>query len=477
LDMSMPGSVIPGLPIFDFFGDALLLAIELGDVPQSRIDDMATRVLAGWYLLGQDSGYPPVNFDSRDLKNPINKHVDVQGGHGILIRTIGAASTVLLKNVGHTLPLKAPRSIAIIGNGAGANPKGPNGCGDRACDSGVLAMGWGSGTVDFPYLITPLDAITKRSKSDGTSISSSLSDSDLNAAAKTAQGRDVAIVFITADSGEDGYLVEGHWGDRNDLQAWHGGDALVKKVASVNSNTVVVVNTVGPIVVEAWIDHPNITALVWSGLPGQEAGNALTDVLYGAYNPSGRLPYTIGKNIKDYPAQIDKVLTINTLQVPYTEGLNIDYRHFDAVNIVPRFEFGFGLSYTTFQYSGLSISGSLPTSKPLSGRESSLDPSLHSTAYKVTASIKNTGTVGGHECPQLYLSPPPAAKSPPYLLKGFDSVFLLPGQFKTVTFNISRYHLSVWDVVTQRWKVPSGTTSVIVGASSRDHRLKGVIVL
>jgi beta-glucosidase len=114
--------------------------------------------------------------------------------------------------------------------------------------------------------------------------------------------------------------------------------------------------------------------------------------------------------------------------------------------------------------------------------------------YKVTATIKNNGTVAGHEvtpvtrihfkrltafpkCPQLYISPPASAKSPPYLLKGFDSIFLLPGQSKTVTFNLSRYDLSVWDVIAQRWKVPSGITSVSVGASSRDLRLKGTIVL
>jgi beta-glucosidase len=477
LDMTMPGNILPGIPILNYFGEALVLAVTAGNVPQSRIDDMATRILAGWYLLGQDSGYPPVNFDSNDLSNPINQHVNVQGDHAIIIRTIGAASTVLLKNDGQTLPLKSPKSIAIIGSGAGPNPNGPNSCTDRTCDSGVLAMGWGSGTANFPYLVTPLDAITNRSKSDNTSTISSLSDSDLDTAAKTAEGQDVAFVFITADSGEDGYIVEGNAGDRNDLQAWHGGDALVERVASVNNNTIVVVNTVGPIVVEAWIDHPNVTALVWSGLPGQEAGNSLTDILYGAYNPSGRLPYTIGKSINDYAAQVNAEFSLSTIQIPYTEGLNIDYRHFDAANIIPRYEFGFGLSYTTFDYSGLSISGSVPSSDPPSGPGSSLDPSLHSTAYTVTATIKNNGTVAGHECPQLYLSPPASAQSPPYLLKGFDSIFLRPGQSETVTFNLSRYDLSIWDVVTQRWQLPSGTTGVTVGASSRDRRLTGAIDL
>jgi len=171
--------------------------------------------------------------------------------------------------------------------------------------------------------------------------------------------------------------------------------------------------------------------------------NSLTDILYGAYNPNGRLPYTIGKIINDYAAQINTEFALSTIQIPYTEELNIDYRHFDAANITPRYEFGFGLSYTTFDYSGLSISGSVPSSDPPSGPGSSLDPLLHSTEYTVTATIKNNGTVAGHECPQLYLSPPASAQSPPYLLKGFDSVFMTPGQSETVTFNLSRYDLSI----------------------------------
>lgn len=158
-----------------------------------------------------------------------------------LIRTIGAASTVLLKNERNALPLKGPKSIAVIGSGAGANSDGPNACSDRSCNKGVLAMGWGSGTANFPYLITvsllkrnssddaktsllqPLDALTNRSALDGTNITLSLSDDDTKAAANAAVGKDVAFVFITADSGEDGYIVEWNAGDRNDLNAWHNG--------------------------------------------------------------------------------------------------------------------------------------------------------------------------------------------------------------------------------------------------------------
>ncbi|OBZ78665.1 putative beta-glucosidase L [Grifola frondosa] len=338
--MTMPGDEFFG-SFSSYFGQNLVDAVNSGNVSQARIDDLATRILAGWFLLGQDSGYPAVNFNS--WLGFLGEHVNVQGDHANIIRTIGAASTILLKNKGSVLPLNAPRSIAVIGSGAGSAFFGPNECLDRSCDDGVLAMGWGSGYNNYPYLIAPVDALTARAELDGTTVTSSLSDSDLNGAATAALKKDVAFVFLTADSGEASYTVEGNAGDRNDLNAWHGGDALVQEVAGVNNNTVVVVNSVGPIIVDSWIEHPNVTALVWSGIPGQEAGNALVDVLYGAYNPSGRLPFTIAKNETDYSARVIYDGS-GTVQIPYSEGLLIDYRHFDAANITPRFEFGFGLS-------------------------------------------------------------------------------------------------------------------------------------
>ncbi|KAI0348700.1 beta-glucosidase [Trametopsis cervina] len=472
LDMTMPGDETYESGT-TYFGQNLVNAVNSGQVSQARLTDLATRILAAWYLLGQDSGFPAVNYNSWNPSQ--GKHIDVSADHATLIRTIGAASTVLLKNTNGTLPLAKPKSIGIIGNGAGSNPQGPNGFTDRAGDSGVLALGWGSGTADFPYLTAPVDAITARAKQDGTTITSSLSDTDLNGAANAAAGKDVAFVFITADSGEGYLTVENNAGDRNDLSAWHGGDALIAQVAKTNKNTVVVVNSVGPINTEAWVNHPNVTAIVWSGLPGQEAGNSLVDVLYGAYNPSGKLPFTIGKSINDYAAQI---ITSGSgiVPIPYNEGLFIDYRHFDQANIAPRFEFGFGLSYTTFSYSNLKISGSTSggTRQP-KGPGSSLDPWLHTPVVTVTFTLTNTGTVAGTEIPQLYISPPSTAKSAPNNLKGFDSVFLAAGASTTVSLSLTRYHFSIWDVVSQQWLIPSGVTGISVGASSRDLRLKGSI--
>ncbi|KAI0778053.1 beta-glucosidase [Trametes elegans] len=490
LDMTMPGDEFFA-SFSSYFGDNLVNAVKKDDVTQERLDDMATRILAAWFMLGQDSGYPEVNFNS--WLSFLGHNVNVQGDHAGLIRTMGAASAVLLKNKGGVLPLSAPQSIAVVGSGARSAILGPNECLDHSCNDGVLAVGWGSGSASFQYLVAPLDAITARAKADNTSITSWTFSDDVNISAGKAKGTQVALVFITADSGEASYTVEGNAGDRNDLQAWHNGvcgstsgcatclcndvlqDNLVEKVASVNNNTIVVVNSVGPIIMEPWIDNPNVTAVVWAGLPGQEAGNALVDILYGDVNPSGRLPFTIAKAEPDYSARVIYQGS-GTVQIPYSEGLLVDYRHFDANNIEPRFEFGFGLSYTTFSYSDLHISGSIAggTRQP-SGPGSALDPWLHEPVINVSFTLKNTGSRAGTEIPQLYTSPPASAGSAPFNLKGFDAVFLNPGESKSVTFQLSRYDLSVWDVVRQQWEVVQGDTGISVGASSRDLKLKGSI--
>ncbi|KAJ7066099.1 glycoside hydrolase family 3 C-terminal domain-containing protein, partial [Mycena amicta] len=135
--------------------------------------------------------------------------------------------------------------------------------------------------------------------------------------------------IIFADSGEGYITFEGNTGDWSSLAAWHSG----APVAAVNKNTIVVVNAVGPITMESWITNANGRSKVWSGLLGQEAGNGLVDVLFGAYNPSGRLPYTIGKAITDYSAQVTTAQSGTITPIAYSEGIFIDYRHFDQAGI------------------------------------------------------------------------------------------------------------------------------------------------
>lgn len=137
--------------------------------------------------------------------------------------------------------------------------------------------------------------------------------------------------------------VEGNAGDRNNLDPWHNGNQLVQAVAEVNKNVIVVCHSVGPVILETILAQPNVKAIVWPGIPGQESGNALVDVLYGSTSPNGKLPYSIAKQFSDYGTNWTTSLHDN-----FTEGLFIDYRHFDENHITPRYEFGYGLSKSFF---------------------------------------------------------------------------------------------------------------------------------
>ncbi|CAK5281386.1 unnamed protein product [Mycena citricolor] len=566
LDMNMPGFVKygndnqpnPVTATNSYWGAALIQSVNNGSVPEARVDDMVTRIIAAWYKLGQDQGYPDVSFSQLTEETYlngelVNEHINVQGNHYKLIRQIAAAGTILLKNNKGALPLNVHniKRLGIFGSDAGPNPDGPNGCSDRGCDQGTLAMGWGSGTANFPYLIDPLAAITTHIQSiDSTIVIEGVLD-DFNTAQQTlvASLADTCIVFANSDSGEGYITVDGNAGDRNNLTLWHGGDATITAVADNCANTIVVMHVVGPVLVEAWIDHPNVTAVLNAGLPGQESGNAIVDVLFGAVNPSGRLTYTVAKQRSDYPADVLYSSGDPVPQITYSEGLGIDYRWFDSKNIQPRWEFGYGLSYTTFQYSGLGIShhgnsrratfsssaavlssathssaapasthsasvsasktvaslssASLASAKPssasaistiasapssksasasgsksgsasasasASGSKSASPTStasgalsspvapiggpahLYDTFLTVSFSVKNAGSAAGTEVAQLYLTFPAGTS------------VQIPLRVKDV---------SVWDVPSQTWVVPSGTFGVSVGASSRNLKLTG----
>lgn len=375
---------------------------------------------------------------------------------------------------------------------------------------------------------------------------------DVKGAGNTAKGVEVAIVGVHSDSGEQYITVEGNVGDRNNLSSWHNGDEVVKAVAANNNNTIVVVHSVGPMTMD-WVDHPNITAIVWAGLPGQESGNALVDVLFGDYNPSGRLPYTIAAKDEDYPVTIEYVNTDMPPEtdVNYTEGLFIDYRHFLAKGIKPLFGFGFGLSYTTFDIKNLQVSeisgknkrenvasdgahngvdtaaadddaspvtesepdmadnnpeddveyagedGPEPDNgdtnnsahqsdkgqdkhgkgghdgksehggKPKIGRLMTRD--LHSKRWKVRVDVTNTGDVNGCEVPQLYLQFPEGAGEPPRVLRDFERINLNPGDTQGVEFELSKYDVSIWDVVSQNYVVPEGEYKLTVARNAFDE--------
>lgn len=233
-----------------------------GQVQQSRVDDMVKRILAAWYKVGQDKGYPTATFNSWNIGS-----YNVGGNHKENVRKMARDGIVLLKNTNNALPLKKPKSIAVIGSDSIVAPKGANACADRGCNDGTLAMGWGSGAMEFPYLIAPLDAIRTQAQKDGTTVTTSTTD-NTQQGASAAQNAEVAIVHINSDSGEGYITVEGNVGDRKNLDPWHNGNDLVKAVAAVNKKTIVVIHSVGPLILEPYIENPNVVAVVWAGLPG-----------------------------------------------------------------------------------------------------------------------------------------------------------------------------------------------------------------
>lgn len=450
LDMSMPGDGEHWANGQPFWGPHLTRAVLNGTVPIDRLNDMVTRIVAAWYQVGQDNAtyWPPAppngteggpNFsswtnDRTGLLYPgsdsldsgvVNQWVDAAAtgtySHAALARRIAAEGVVLLKNVDRMLPLARSgwsqeeetsskpyssgtrRHVAVFGEDSRLDSDGPNVCADRGCNRGTLASGWGSGAVDFPYLVAPLDALRDAFHEDIVNFTS-FPTNDPVSNLTSIEEQDLCIVFVNADSGEGFIASDGIEGDRNDLYLQKGGEELIAEVSAhcglrkklqssqsvINNrephqgygNTIVVVHAVGPVIMESFITNSSIGAVLLANLPGQESGNALVDVLFGLVNPSGHLPYTIARRPSDYgPA--GKIIYQQSPEedVPqsnFTEGILVDYRWFDSKRLVPRFEFGYGLSYTKFSLADLRIlATSPPNSGPLPRPDDECDPPIY----------------------------------------------------------------------------------------------------
>ncbi|KAK5191114.1 hypothetical protein LTR99_001499 [Exophiala xenobiotica] len=402
LDMSMPGDGLfwrNGKPLF---GDQLTLAALNGSVPMSRLNDMVARVVAAWYQLGQESWTSEgpnfsswtddesgVLHDGSSTKQPkvvVNQFIEAENDESRNIaRQVASEGTVLLKNEDSLLPLSpklselgnaGKKKVAIIGEDAGPG-KGPNYCDDRACNQGTLAVGWGSGATEFTYLVDPLSALSASFDESAVNLTVSTTNSISSRLQSTLEEQDLCIVFGNADAGEGHRIWASQRADRNDLEVQKEGSRLIRSVAEAcGGPVVVVIHSVGPVLIEEFADLPSVKAILFANLPGQESGNALTDVLFGRTDASGRLPYTLGKSLEDYGPGAPVLYYPNGIipQVDFKEGLIIDYRHFDKHNIEPRYPFGHGLSYTSFELSDLTIT-SLKAKSPLpSPRPESLSP-------------------------------------------------------------------------------------------------------
>lgn len=230
-----------------------------------------------------------------------------------------------------------------------------------------------------------------------------------------------------------------------------------------------VINVSGPRVLDAWIENENVTAVLYSGLLGQESGNAITDVLYGDVNPSGKLIHTIAKNASDYPAKV-----CTSSECPFDEGVYLDYRWFDANDIEPRYPFGHGLSYTSFSYGtpvlNITDADVLSSRYPTGIMTLGGQADLFSEVITVSTNLTNSGSLAGSEVAQLYLSFPEEASQPPRVLRGFEKVSIAAGQTTELVFSLRRRDISYWDVDSQNWAIADGQYSISLGSSSRDLR-------
>jgi beta-glucosidase len=318
-------------------------------------------------------------------------------------------------------------------------------------------------------LVDPISSIQQRAAEDLTLVDWATT-SNLTFIASIAKRGTVCIPVVSSFAGEGT--------DRN-LTLLHNGDELIKTVADNCDNTIVVVQSVGPVDMEAWIEHPNVTAIVWSNLGGQELGPALVDILYGKVNPSGRLVYTIAKKVSDY-AQGNIVKDPQPYpQINYTEGVSVDYRGFEKAKKTPRFWFGHGLSYSSFTYNNLKIQAQaslnymLTTSIQYVADSPGGDSALYDVAVVVSFDIRNEGPYDGVEIPQLYLRLPDEGGNPTKILRGFENVRIRDEETQTVYLYLTRKDISYWNTVKQNWETPKGDFGVFVGASSNDIRLNG----
>ena len=419
-----------------YFGDALKKAVQSGQVPEARLNDMVHRIVRSMFATGVvDHPVLP-----RRVVDPFKGLEDAQ--------QIAEQSIVLLKNSDKILPLSDKvRSIAIIGSHA---------------DVGVLSGG-GSAQVDAPggnaidpkpgtaewqkpmyFPSSPLKYIRQAAPKAKVEYNAG---TDPASAAALAKSSEVAIVFVNQFTAEDADFP---------LTLPDNQDALVKAVAAANPRTIVVIES-GTTILMPWLNDVKGVLAAW--YPGIGGGQAIANILFGTVNPSGKLPITFTKSEADLPhpqlpgmdlllkARADKVNPDTPLpffDAHYSEGARVGYKWFESENKEPLFPFGFGLSYTTFAYSGLKAA---PDS--------------------VTFTVRNTGRRAGAEIAQVYATLPAAAQEPPRRLVGWTKVQLNPGESKTVTIAFEPLFLSIFNVDRDHWEIFPGEYQFHVGGSSR----------
>lgn len=427
LDLEMPGPS-------EANDRKIIEAVRSGRIEESVLDRAVKRILR---LV-----FKATNCAQEELEGEVNAQA-----HHELAKKVASESIVLLKNQNGLLPLDENNlsSLAVVGRMA----KEPS------------LEGGGSSEVEFSKVDTPLEEIKKTvddkiqvSYAPGYPKSDRVDDEMVEEALETGEEADVAVLFAGLPRG-----IESEGYDRENMKLPENQLGLIQKISEVQSNTVVVLNNGSPVSMNAWIG--NVPALLEGWLLGQAGGGAIADILFGKVNPSGKLAETFPVDLEDNPSHIN--FPGENGKVLYGEGLFVGYRYYDEKSIEPQFPFGYGLSYTSFDYSELNLD-----QKEMDDQED----------LTVTVTVKNTGDLAGKETVQLYVGhEDPKLTRPPKELKSFKKVALKPGESKTVEFTLRGRDFSYYDPSREEWIVETGDYDILVGSSSRDIRAKSTLHL
>ena len=386
-------SLIAGLdvemPAPQHYGDNLLIAVENGEADETLVDEAVTRIVGAKlaYDVGSAPGYGEEVVESDE--------------HLALAREAAQRSITLLKNDGALLPLPTSSTIALVG-----------------ALSDVANMGdEGSSAVVPSSAVTPFDGLSARA-----TVQHVATDAPSAADETTIATADVVVVVVglTAEDEGENLVVSG--GDRSSLALRGEHIALIQQVALLNPSTVVVLEGGSAITVEDWVD--DIPALLMAYYPGAQGGHAIADVLFGDVNPSGKLPFSVPIDEADL---VPFIVDATAVTYDYFHG----YRHLDVEGTAARYRFGFGLSYTTFAYDNLDVSGDITAQEGVA---------------TVSVDVTNTGNVAGEEVVQVFVSyDGSSVPRPPSELKAFARVALSPGETQTVELLLSGDDLAYHD--------------------------------
>lgn len=362
--------------------------------------------------------------------------------HHALARKVASESMVLLKNKDQILPLKKEGKIAVLGDFV-QHPR---------------YQGGGSSHVNPTKLDNVLDEMSKLAGSaeivyaEGYKLDSDNIDKELiDEAVQFANEADVAVVFAGLP---ERYESEGY--DRTHLRIPENHQRLIEAVSKIQPNVVVVLSNGAPIEMP-WLDH--VKGVLEAYLGGQAFGGAVADLLFGETNPSGKLAETFPKKLSHNPSHLNFPGEGDIVE--YKEGIFVGYRYYDTKEIEPLFPFGFGLSYTTFEYTNIQVAKKQLTD---------LDE------VQVSVTVKNSGDVAGKEIIQLYVRDVESSVIRPRKeLKGFDKVSLQPGEEKTVTFTLDKRAFAYYNVQLKDWHVETGEFEILVGKSSMDIQLSETV--